>query len=371
MISSSPHPLSPGLRQPGAGPRGSDLARAEEVNIHAPTSPEIGKNVSSARRGADQPTPTRATGCNRLTDNDLGGRALRGRNRGGRCRRRLETRGILTAVVVQATGLCLGSLAGAIPLAAQLRPLEPVPWEVFAPGAVTVAQLGVSVFSGQRASLAGTEGRLLELGSYAAAWRTGRVALELGGSVLRVFDDRVRWAEPAGGAALRFGRRVDAGELRVGTSVRLTPERWPGAAVLRFGARLPTASHVTGIEREETDFLGTLALAWRRARLEASAEAGIGILGTRVPGFTQEDDLVYAAHVAYRLGALRPDATFTGQSSPLRYRRPRGVEDLRELRLGIRAGRARWLDAHWVVGLVPFSPRSGLLLSAGMSLPRR
>ncbi len=237
---------------------------------------------------------------------------------------------------------------------AQLRPLESVPWDVFTPGVAAAAQLGANLFSGQRASLAGTEGRLLELG----------------GSAVRIFDDRARWADPAGGAALRFGRRVDAGELRVGTVVRLTPERWPGAALLRFGARLPTASHVTGIEREETDFLGTLALAWRDRRIDGSAEAGIGILGTRVPDFAQEDDLVYAARVGYRFGAFRPEAVFTGQSSPLRYRRPRGVEDLRELRLGVRAGRTRWVELLWVRGLVPFSPRSGFLLAAGATFPR-
>jgi len=156
----------------------------------------------------------------------------------------------------------------------------------------------------------------------------------------------------------------------VGTAVRLTPERWAGAALLRFGARLPTASHVKGLEREETDFLGTLGLAWRHGPLLAAAEGGIGILGTRLPDFTQEDDLVYAARVAYHAGAFRPEATLTGQSSPLRYRHPRGVEDLRELRLGVRAGRGRWLEAQWVHGLARFSPRDGLLLSAGLTLPR-
>ncbi len=251
--------------------------------------------------------------------------------------------------------------------AAQLRPLEPAPWEVFEAGTGIYSRVGGSLFWRQRASLAGTEGRLLELGSYQAAWRTGRVALEVGGSALRIFDDRSRWADPAEGAVSYFGRRVDAGELRMGTSLRLTPERWAAGALLRFGARLPTASHVKGLDREETDFLSTLALAWRRGPLLAAAEAGIGILGTRLPDFTQEDDLVYAARLGWRLGLLRPELTFAGQSSPLHYRRPRGVEDLRELRLGLRAGGRRWLEATWVHGFVPFSPRSGLLLAAGGS----
>lgn len=288
-----------------------------------------------------------------------------------RARRRRTVRALgrrgrtLTGIVLAALPL----LAGALPALAQLRPLEPAPWEVFQQGTGMLARVGTNALWGQRASLAGTEGRLLELGTYDVVWRTGRVALEAGGSAVRVFDDRSRWADTAGGAALRFGRRVDAGELRLGTAVRLTPERWAGAAALRFGVRLPTASHVTGIEREETDFLGTLALAWRRGPLLAAAEGGIGILGTRVPEFTQEDDLVYAARVAYRIGPVRPELAFAGQSSPLRFRRPRGVEDLRELRLGVRVGERRWLDASWVRGLVPFSPGSGLLLSVGRTFP--
>ncbi|HEX9109767.1 MAG TPA: hypothetical protein VF832_21135 [Longimicrobiales bacterium] len=266
--------------------------------------------------------------------------------------------------------MVLGLAAALAPsrAAAQLRPLEPLPWEVLAPGTTALARLGGGLLGGQRASLAGTEGRLLQLGNWQAAWRTGRVALELGGTALNIFDDRSRWADPADGAALRFGRRVDAGELRLTTAVRLTPAAWPAAAALRFGARLPTGSHVRGLEREETDFLGTLGLAWAKGALSAAAEAGIGIFGTRVPGFTQEDDLIFAARAGYRLGPLRPELVLTGQSSPLRYRRPRGVEDLRELRLGARAGTRRWLEAYWVHGLTPFSPSSGVLLGMGMLL---
>jgi len=274
----------------------------------------------------------------------------------------------------RATRAILGALGLTAALAArgeaQLRPLEPLPWEALAPGTTAMLRLGAGLLGGQRASLAGTEGRLLELGRWQAAWRTGRVAVELGGTALNLFDDRSRWADPADGAAQRFGRRVDAGELRITTLVRLTPWAWPAAAALRFGARLPTSSHARGLEREETDFLGTLGLAWARGPLGAAAEGGIGIFGTRVPEFTQEDDLVFTARAGYRIGALRPEIVFTGQSSPLRYRHPRGVEDLRELRLGARAGARRWLEVFWVRGLAPFSPKDGILVGVGASVGR-
>jgi hypothetical protein len=266
--------------------------------------------------------------------------------------------------------LALLALAGlAVRAAAQLRPPEPLDWEVFAPGNSGLAHLGAALLQGQRASLAGTEGPLLELGNFAALVRSGRVALELSGTLVRRLDDRSRWADTAFGATPGLRRRVDAGDLRIATAVRLTPACSPGLAVLRFGARLPTTANTRGLDRGETDFLGTLALGWQRGALLAGVESGIGILGTRIPEFEQQDDWIYSARVAYRVGAVQPVATFTGQTSPLRYRRIRGNEDLRELRLGIRAGGRRWLEAQWVHGFLPFSPRSGVLLSAGAAFP--
>ena len=45
----------------------------------------------------------------------------------------------------------------------------------------------------------------------------------------------------------------------------------------------------------------------------------------------------------------------------------RGNEDLSELRVGVRVGRSRWVQAQFVKGLATFSPAAGLLLSAGVS----
>lgn len=256
------------------------------------------------------------------------------------------------------------AMALATPAAAQLRPLEPLDWEVFQPARGGLARVGVGVLGGQRASLAGTEGRLLELGDFSLVARTGRVVVELGGTAARRLDERSRWADTAFGASPGLGRRSDAGDVRAGTVVRLTPAGWPALLVLRFGARLPTTSHVRGLDRGETDFLGTAGVGWQRGALLAAVESGIGILGTRVPEFEQQDDWIYAARVAYGR-RMRAEAAFTGQSSPLRYRRIRGNEDLRELRLGVRAGERHWLRAQWVHGLIPFSPHSGMLLEIG------
>ncbi len=267
--------------------------------------------------------------------------------------------------------LLAATLATMLPAAApaQLRPPRPLDWDAFAPGNSLEAQLGGALLQRQRASLAGTEGRLLEAGDYDVTWRTGPVALGVAGTLLRRLDGQTRFAEPASGAAGGLAPRSDAGDLTVTTAVRLTPAAWPALVVLRFGARLPTADHVRGLDRGETDFLGLLGVGTTRGRLIGGLESGIGILGTRIPEFAQQDDWIYTARLGYRLGAFRPQATFTGQTSPLHYRRIRGDEDLREFRLGLRAGHARWLQLEWVRGLVPFSPRSGVSVAAGISAP--
>ncbi len=265
--------------------------------------------------------------------------------------------------------LLLAALALPTPAGAQLRPLRPLEWDAFTPGTTLFAHMGAAVLQHQRASLSGTEGRLLELGDYAISWRQGRVSLGLAGTLVRHFDPRTRFAPPANGAEPGDLPRSDAGDLTVTTAVRLTPAAWPALLALRFGARLPTTDHLLGLDRGETDFLGLLALGMARGRFTGGIESGIGILGTRIPEFTQQDDWLYAARFGYRIGHLRPQVTFTGQTSPLHYRRIRGNEDLRELRLGIRAGTRRWVEAEWVHGFIPFSPSSGLILAAGARWP--
>lgn len=254
---------------------------------------------------------------------------------------------------------------------AQLRPVRPLEWTVFDPGYHAAFRVGASLLQHQRASLAGTQGRLLEIGDFSAVIRTGRVALELSGTAARIFEDQSRWSDTAGGARPSFGRRSDVGDLTVTSAVRLNPVTWPARVVIRFGARLPTTNHLEGLDRGEADFIGTLGVALERGCLSGAAEGGIGIFGTRTPEFEQEDDLVYAGRLACDLGPVQPVAEFLGQSSPLRYRHPRGNEDLRELRLGLRAGHHHWIQAQWVHGFVPFSPRTGLLISAGILLPER
>ena len=252
---------------------------------------------------------------------------------------------------------------------AQLRPLDPAEWRVWEGERTLVAGIGGGAFADQRASLAGTEGRLLEAGSFSVALRTGRVAFEAGGTMQRFFRDESAFAAPAGAArADDDGRRHDSGDYRIATVVRLTPQAAPALAVLRFGTRLPTTDDRVGLDRDAIDFFALLGGRVRRGALAASAEAGIGINGTRDPGWEQRDVLVYALAAEYAATpVLAPTLSLVGNVPGVPDRVIRGNEDLGEVRLGVRAGGRRWVRVELVKGYTEFSPSAGVIVAAGIA----
>lgn len=269
---------------------------------------------------------------------------------------------------VGATLAAAAMIVFAVEAHAQLRPLDPLTWSVFAEDRTLIAQVGAAVYDGQRASLAGVEGRLAELGEFSVAWRTGRVVLEAAGTILREFEDDVIFAEPTGDARPPAGqRRTDAGDYRVMTTVRLTSADAPVLAVLRFGSRLPTTDNRVGLERDQTDFFALLGARVTRGALALGVEAGVGIHGTRQQRYEQSDVLLYALAAEYRFGSLTPSIVLVGQDDARSDWAIRGNEDLRELRLGLRVGDRRWLAFTAVRGLTDFSPHAGLRVTAGLT----
>ena len=262
---------------------------------------------------------------------------------------------------------CLG-LCAAAPAEAQLRPLPPVDWTLFEGDREVSGHLGGGVFYDQRASLAGKEGTLRELGEFALGVRSGRVAIEVGGTVLRLFDDERTFAAPFGGAQDQAGpHRRDAGDFRVATLVRLTPEGENGIALLRFGTRLPTTDNEVGLERDRTDFFALLARRYRHGDAWVSGEAGVGINGTHDSQLEQSDVLVYSVATGYRMGWFAPRVALVGHMDGMRGLSIRGNEELAELRAGARMGRGVWAEVEAVHGLQPFSPRAGFLLRLGIT----
>lgn len=250
------------------------------------------------------------------------------------------------------------------PADAQLRPYEPLVWEIFDADRQVAGRAGVRILADQRASLAGSVGRLVEVGVFQAALRTGRVAFEAAGTPYRFLREDGAFAEPYGGARpAPLGTRHGVGDFIVATSVVLTPPGRPAIATLRFGTRLPTTDNLVGLERDQIDFFALAGGRLDHGPLRATAEAGVGIHGTRELVFEQSDVLVLLFGAELRHVPLRPAVLLTGHRDGLAGWTVRGNEDLAEIRLRIRsAGRVRLL-AEVVRGLTEFSPSTGVGLS--------
>jgi hypothetical protein len=270
-------------------------------------------------------------------------------------------RGVASVLVALA-----GSLLHAGPTTAQLRPHQPIDWHMFDPGRVVSASIGVGVLHDQPASLAGTVGRLLELGNFQVAWRSGRIGLELGGTLSRHFEDR-RIVRPAAlGADDPGGRtRTDAGDIRASTAIRLNGIDRSSIFTFRFGTRLPTTSEEEGLDRDRTDFFALLGARVKLGALGLAGESGLAINGSRVPQHDQNDVLTYDFRADYPFGPILVSATIVGHED-MHSRVIRGNEDLSELRLELRAGDRHWIQVVGIKGLADFSPGEGLLVAVGI-----
>jgi len=253
----------------------------------------------------------------------------------------------------------------ASPLSAQLRPVAPLDWDLLGSAHTLNVAFGVGYLRDQQASLAGTRGDLVELGNFQVAWRSGRIIVEIAGTLRRRFEDDSVVRPPILGTDPPTGQaRTDAGDILASTLVRLSRGTRPVLLALRFGTRLPTTSNEPGLDRDRTDFFASFGARYRAGPFAIGAETGVGILGTRTDGVDQLDVLTYSAALEWRAGAFTTIATVTGQDD-MHSRVIRGNEDLSEVRLGVRAGQRLWVSAFAIKGLADFSPGSGILLMAG------
>jgi hypothetical protein len=250
---------------------------------------------------------------------------------------------------------------------AQLRPLEPVQWRLFDGRESIAVELGAARLLDQRASLAGTSGDLWEAGNFSLAWRTGRVVLEAAGTAQRYFRETGTFDAPYPDVEPSDdGRRHDSGDYRVSTTVRFTPDRFPVAGLVRFGTRLPTTDNTTGLDRDAMDFFATIGTTTSRGALWLGGEAGVGIHSTREQRFEQDDLLLYSFRAEFRSSLVTPSFAVLGQKHGTTHSAIRGLENLGEMRAGLRVGRSMWVRAEYVRGYETFSPSSGAILTAGL-----
>jgi hypothetical protein len=252
------------------------------------------------------------------------------------------------------------------PAAGQLRPFGPVDWDMFNESYEFTVGVGLGSIRDQELSLAGTRGNLTEYGNFRVGWRSGRIGVEIAGTLFRRFEDETVVRPPALGADPPTGSvRTDAGDILASTVVRLNELQKPMAFALRFATRLPTTSDEAGIERDRTDFFATVGARWRVGPFAVGGEGGVGILGTRVDGLDQLDVLTYAFGLEWRIGPVVSHGVLVGQDD-VHKRVIRGNEDLSELRFGLRAGDGLWVSATAVKGIADFSPGHGLQLMVGL-----
>jgi surfeit locus 1 family protein len=257
------------------------------------------------------------------------------------------------------------------PAAGQLRPLDPMEWRVFDGDTWLVAGTGMNVLWEQPATLAGTRGRLLEVGTYGATFRSGIFALSVSGVAIWRLSDEVVERAPVGMAARPDGNaRQDAGRALAATLVRVSPEHWPADIVLRFGATIPTTSDESGLDRDRTDFFALVGARYSRGPLSLVMENGVGINGTVHYDYPQSDVWAYSFGAAYAVGPVRAAAEMVGHQDG-HSMTVRGNEDQRELRVGADIGRERWVRLRYVHGLSEFAPAHGFRLAAGVALGGR
>ena len=145
--------------------------------------------------------------------------------------------------------------------------------------------------------------------------------------------------------------------------MNLTPPRLPIDVIVRFGARLPTTSDESGLDRDRTDFFALAGLRYRAGPLALTAENGVGIHGAIDSRFPQSDVWVFAFGAEYRRPNFFANAHLVGHQNKLQLR---GNEKLRELRLGGGIGSTQWVGLTYIHGLTTFSPDHGLRVSAGL-----
>lgn len=261
-------------------------------------------------------------------------------------------------------------LVGAAPAGAQLRPLEPLPWRIFEGGTWGLVEAGTGVLWNHSATLAGSRGRLLEGGMYRIAVRSGRMAMEAGGTAVwrldgeRQIEPPLRGVQPA-----EHGVRQDAGVVYAASSLRMSPDSWPVAVLVRFGATVPTTSDESGLDRDRTDFFATIAARYHAGAFTLTAENGVGINGTLQHPNPQSDVWTFAYGATWDFARARAVAQIVGRQDGHSYV-IRGNEDLHELRVGFDYGRRVLLRARYVRGLSEFSTGHGFRAGAALRVGR-
>ncbi|MBM3801155.1 MAG: hypothetical protein FJW26_02460 [Acidimicrobiia bacterium] len=246
----------------------------------------------------------------------------------------------------------------------QQRPLETQEPAILPAGMVSL-QFGFDFLQNAKFPLPGLRGDLTSLGVIGIYTGLGGIAeFQMQGTVFNSLSINQRSPTPlslklnSGGTATS-----DFGDLSLSTKILLVPEKkhFPALA-FRPTVQLPNASAAKGLGLDSTQFYGTLLAGKHFGKLNAFANAGLGILSNPVQAGAQNDVVVYGLGGIYPLTAAANLASEVyGRWNTRKEGAPLGTESQSLFRLGVQITGLgfRW-DIAGVAGLANNSPHSGI-----------
>ncbi|MFW6193814.1 MAG: hypothetical protein ACOC83_10050 [Gemmatimonadota bacterium] len=246
---------------------------------------------------------------------------------------------------------------------AQLRRAPDVPYVPDGAGGLLVGA-GAAREAGWRFPLSGLSGDLARLGAATVSYSFAPGAvLHLEGDVVRVLDVEARGPSRVPlDPDVDDGVTSDAGEVRVGTLVRLLGDARGLSGGLHLRVKLPSSDERKGIGTNATDVAGSAFASWARGGLRLTGDVGVAILEAPTEAFVQNDVVVYAVEALYR-----PDGAPAGVALSARGRAatrafvPPGTEDRGRARLRGELGMGPWrVDAGVTAGYAGTSPDWGV-----------
>lgn len=210
--------------------------------------------------------------------------------------------------------------------------------------------------------LSGLEGNLLSVGRLSLAYGLAdRVLLEIRGDVWQTL-----WVDEAGPSPIPLdadaldGRTGDVGDFRIGLLLAPIGGERGLSAGAHVEVKLPNSNEAKGIGSNTTDVRLALLGSYGARRWRVTLSIGVGILEAPAESFEQNDVVLYAGELLYRVGpGLRFAMGLEGRAST-RDRVPLGTEDIGEVVIGADYRLGDWLvDVGLTRGLVEDSSEWG------------
>jgi len=266
--------------------------------------------------------------------------------------------------------LCAALLLGAIPCAAQNRPLRTADAEILAPGTMRV-EVGFDFLQNVDFPLSGLSGDLTSVGVVAVRFGVGKmIEVQLEGTVRHFLDIKKQGASFVPLELSGARSTNDTGDFSLVTKVRFFGEsgRRPSFA-MRFGFQMPNSNQSRGIGLNTTDVFAVFILEKHFGKLNLMGNLGLAILQAPNAKFTQNDVLIYGGAFLYPLHrrvnlvgevAGRHSTQTINADCQLPLPCLVGTESRSQARLGFQLffGGFQW-DVAGIAGLTKIDPHTG------------